>query len=124
MTKIDRKIVKYSVQKPEDKAAADKAAEARLAAAASEPEVVRDKNGHTAKVIRMHERLERPEVLIGSTYKIKTPISDHAMYVTINDIVLNEGTSTSSSARSRSSSTRRTSITSSGSWRSPASSPR
>src|SRR5438046_6756792 len=40
----------------------------------------------------MHERLERPEVLVGSTYKIKTPISDHAMYVTINDIVLNEGT--------------------------------
>jgi hypothetical protein len=31
-------------------------------------------------------------VLIGSTYKIKTPVSDHAMYVTINDIVLNEGT--------------------------------
>ena len=45
-----------------------------------------------AKVIRMHEELERPEVLIGSTYKIKTPVSDHAMYVTINDIVLNEGT--------------------------------
>jgi hypothetical protein len=30
-------------------------------------------------------------VLIGSTYKIKTPVSDHAMYVTINDIILNEG---------------------------------
>ena len=40
----------------------------------------------------MHEKLERPEVLIGSTYKVKTPVSDHAMYVTINDIVLNEGT--------------------------------
>jgi len=92
MTKIDRKIVKYSVQKPEEKAATDKAAEPRAALPASEPEVVRDKNGRTAKVIRMHERLERPEVLIGSTYKIKTPISDHAMYVTINDIVLNEGT--------------------------------
>jgi hypothetical protein len=92
MTKIDRKIVKYAVQKPEDKTSADKAAEAKLAAPASEPELVRDKNGRTAKVIRMHERLERPEVLVGSTYKIKTPISDHAMYVTINDIVLNEGT--------------------------------
>src|SRR5437762_14362804 len=43
-------------------------------------------------LFRSHERLERPEVLVGSTYKIKTPISDHAMYVTINDIVLNEGT--------------------------------
>ena len=40
----------------------------------------------------MHEKLERPEMLVGSTYKIKTPVSDHAMYVTINDIVLNEGT--------------------------------
>jgi hypothetical protein len=44
-------------------------------------------------VIRMHEKIERPNVLIGSTYKVKTPISEHAMYVTINDIVLNEGTS-------------------------------
>ncbi len=55
-------------------------------------ELVKDRTGHTAQIIRMHEKLERPEVLIGSTYKIKTPISDHAMYVTINDIVLNEGT--------------------------------
>jgi hypothetical protein len=39
----------------------------------------------------MSEALERPEMLVGSTYKIKTPVSDHAMYVTINDIVLNEG---------------------------------
>src|SRR5262249_49262717 len=92
MTKIDRKIVKYAVQKPEDKAAADKAAAAKAASAANEPELVRDKHGRTAKVIRMHEKLERPEMLVGSTYKIKTPISDHAMYVTINDIVLNEGT--------------------------------
>jgi hypothetical protein len=92
--KIDKKIVKYQVQKPEDKAAADKAAaaEPRAMAGAGDAELVRDKHGRTAKVIRMHERLERPEVLVGSTYKIKTPISDHAMYVTINDIVLNEGT--------------------------------
>ena len=92
MTKIDRKIVKYAVHKPEDKALGEKAAEPKQPAQAGEPELVRDKNGRAAKVIRMHERLERPEVLIGSTYKIKTPISDHAMYVTINDIVLNEGT--------------------------------
>ncbi len=44
------------------------------------------------KVVRMHEKLERPEMLLGSTYKVKTPISDHAMYVTINDIVLNPDT--------------------------------
>jgi hypothetical protein len=87
--KIDRKIVKYQVQKPEDKSAQKAAASA---AAPANEELVRDRNGHTAKVIRMHEKVERPEVLVGSTYKIKTPISDHAMYVTINDIVLNEGT--------------------------------
>ncbi|MGH8305383.1 MAG: hypothetical protein ACRETG_07195, partial [Steroidobacteraceae bacterium] len=97
--KIERKIVKYQVHKAEDKAAGQaadkatdkasekasaKAAEARLAPPPQpgEPELVRDKNGHTAKVIRMHEKLERPEMLIGQTYKIKTPISDHAMYVT------------------------------------------
>ena len=94
--KIDRKIVKYAVQKPEDKGAAKAAekdkTEMKLVPQAGEAETVRDKHGHTATVIRMHEKLERPEVLIGSTYKIKTPISDHAMYVTINDIVLNEGT--------------------------------
>jgi hypothetical protein len=31
-------------------------------------------------------------MLVGSTYKIKTPLSDHALYVTINDIILNSGT--------------------------------
>jgi len=76
--KIDKKIVGYSVVRPEDQKRAAKPGEGR---ADSE-----------AKVIRMHEKLERPEVLIGSTYKVKTPVSDHAMYVTINDIVLNEGT--------------------------------
>jgi len=79
--KFDKKIVKYRVQKPE----ADKAA----AAQAREGKARKDGGG---KVVWMHERLERPEVLIGSTYKIKTPISDHAMYLTINDIMLNEGT--------------------------------
>jgi hypothetical protein len=75
---MDGKIVKYMVavdtpQRPSSLAAVE--------VPADEP-----------KVIRMHEKLERPEMLIGSTYKVKTPVSDHAMYVTINDIVLNEGT--------------------------------
>lgn len=46
-------------------------------------------------IIRMTESVQRPEgfdSLEGSTYKIKTPMDDHAMYVTINDIVLNRGT--------------------------------
>ncbi|HEX7113918.1 MAG TPA: hypothetical protein VF193_02200, partial [Steroidobacter sp.] len=77
-TKIDKRIVKYRVEKPEDKAAEA----AKQAPAQAEPR----KEGN---VIWMNEKLERPEVLVGSTYKIKTPVSDHAMYVTINDIVLN-----------------------------------
>jgi len=81
--RIEKKIVKFEVQKPGEPAAAPAAAGA---------DSVKDKAGRSAKVIRMHEEIQRPEVLVGSTYKIKTPISDHAMYVTINDIVLNEGT--------------------------------
>ncbi len=46
----------------------------------------------TAEVVQMHEKLERPEVLMGSTYKVKTPLSEHAMYITVNDLVLNPGT--------------------------------
>ncbi len=45
-----------------------------------------------ANVVQMHEKVERPETLLGSTYKIKTPLSEHALYVTINDIVLNPET--------------------------------
>ena len=46
----------------------------------------------SAEVIQMHESLARPETLIGATYKIKSPLFEHALYVTINDIVLNAGT--------------------------------
>ena len=45
-----------------------------------------------SNVIRMHEKIVRPEMLTGSTYKIKTPLSEHALYVTINDMTLNAGT--------------------------------
>ena len=79
--KVETKIVDYAV--------APNTAEQSVG---EQPEVVEEPQLEAAKVIRMHEKLERPEVLIGSTYKVKTPVSDHAMYVTINDIVLNEGT--------------------------------
>ncbi|PCI73274.1 MAG: NrdJb [Gammaproteobacteria bacterium] len=46
----------------------------------------------TAEIIQMHESVQRPEMLLGSTYKIKTPLSEHALYMTINDIILNKGT--------------------------------
>jgi hypothetical protein len=81
MTTIEKKIVGYRVEGVDPKL----------------PEPKADKQGirevsADGKVVRMHEKLERPEMLEGSTYKVKTPVSDHAMYVTINDIVLNPGT--------------------------------
>jgi hypothetical protein len=36
--------------------------------------------------------VERPDTLVGSTFKVKSPLFEHALYVTINDIVLNAGT--------------------------------
>lgn len=45
-----------------------------------------------AAIEAMHENIARPETLAGSTYKIKTPLSDHALYITINDVILNSGT--------------------------------
>lgn len=40
----------------------------------------------------LHEKILRPEVLSGTTYKIKTPLSEHALYITINNIILNTNT--------------------------------
>jgi hypothetical protein len=60
-------------------------------------EVVRDAapapapTEQAAPLEQMHELLARPEQLHGTTYKVKTPLSEHALYVTINDIVLNAG---------------------------------
>ena len=39
-------------------------------------------------VVYMTKPLDRPEVLPGATYKVRWPESDHAMYITINDIVI------------------------------------
>jgi ribonucleoside-diphosphate reductase alpha chain len=38
-------------------------------------------------VVYMTQPLSRPEALPGQTYKIRWPDSDHAMYITLNDIV-------------------------------------
>lgn len=70
--KIGKKIVGYKVLTEENKAEA----------AVEEKELLES----------MHENVERPEVLLGSTYKIKTPQSEHALYITINDMILNAGT--------------------------------
>lgn len=81
--KITKNISGYEVVNLKEEQAAKKVAARELE--------VRSK----AKVIRMTEKVMRPEgmeALEGSTYKIKTPLDDHAMYVTINDIILNAGT--------------------------------
>jgi len=80
--KIDKKIVNYRVEGSEPK----------VSLPATEKVAPVIETSEDGKVVRMHEKLERPEMLLGSTYKVKTPISDHAMYVTINDIILNADT--------------------------------
>jgi len=78
--KIEKKIVGYQVDSKESR---------------KENEVQEASAPRKAEIIRMHEKLERPEgmeCLEGATYKIRTPLDDHALYVTINDIVLNPGT--------------------------------
>jgi len=85
--KISKKIKGYSVLAPEDKSKESAVPTAPVASPTAVVERV-----PTSNIIHMHEQIERPEVLIGSTYKIKSPLVEHAMYVTINDIVLNPGT--------------------------------
>ena len=48
-----------------------------------------DKSEEKVVVEMIHENFPRPPHLTGTTYKIKTPQSEHAMYITINDMVLN-----------------------------------
>lgn len=75
--KIDGKIVAFKVKSQEQ--------EVPQAAAPAQPAV---------EVEHMHEDMQRPEKLLGTTYKLKTPehISEHSLFITINDVVLNEGT--------------------------------
>jgi len=73
--KIDKKITGYTLVNEQDKL--DAAAKAL------------EKN---AKIVQIGEPLDRPEKIMGSTYKVKTPVTEHALYITINDVVMNEGT--------------------------------
>ena len=42
-----------------------------------------------ADVIYMADPLDRPQTLEGNTYKLKWPDSEHAIYVTVNDVIIN-----------------------------------
>jgi ribonucleoside-diphosphate reductase alpha chain len=48
---------------------------------------VRARPVSTGDVVYMTQPLDRPEALPGNTYKVRWPDSDHAMYITINDVV-------------------------------------
>jgi hypothetical protein len=87
--KIEKKIVAYNVKSEKDDAPA--AQTEQTEGEQLQLDGTPDKH-QGATIVRMHEKVERPEMLIGSTYKIKTPVSEHAFYITINDIVLNPGT--------------------------------
>jgi len=69
--KIDKKIVGYSVLDTEKE---------------------KEKETQPAEIFRLGDPLNRPDQITGSTYKVKTPVTEHALYITINDVLMNEGT--------------------------------
>jgi len=75
---IEKKIVGFSVVKDDE-------------TPDNQVEAVTDKK-LTPEVEQMNEKVARPDMLLGSTYKLKTPLSEHSLYVTINDMVLNQDT--------------------------------
>lgn len=77
---IKHKIVGYQVLSQESIEASKAQAQAATDQAAADA------------VDHMGEHIGRPEILFGSTYKIKPPDVGSAMYITINDVVLNAGT--------------------------------
>jgi hypothetical protein len=79
--KIEKKIVGYALVNEQDKKDAETKA-AELAAQKVEAN----------KVVQLGEPMSRPDKLVGNTYKIKTPVTEHALYITINDVIMNEGT--------------------------------
>ncbi len=78
--KIEKKIVSYALVNEQDK----KDAEAKVAELAAQKEAA-------DKVVQIGQPLSRPDKLVGNTYKIKTPVTEHALYITINDVIMNEG---------------------------------
>ncbi|ABD53868.1 adenosylcobalamin-dependent ribonucleoside-diphosphate reductase [Jannaschia sp. CCS1] len=53
------------------------------------PQAIEAIEAASGEVVYMSEPLHRPNELEGNTYKVKWPDSEHALYITINDIVLN-----------------------------------
>ncbi|MBF9043306.1 adenosylcobalamin-dependent ribonucleoside-diphosphate reductase [Rhodobacterales bacterium HKCCE4037] len=57
--------------------------------AEQKPQAIEAAEAATGEVVFLSEPLDRPSELEGNTYKVKWPDSEHALYITINDIVLN-----------------------------------
>ncbi|MBS4044720.1 MAG: adenosylcobalamin-dependent ribonucleoside-diphosphate reductase [Alphaproteobacteria bacterium] len=79
-----------TIKKDEKKAepAAQQQAELPLQPVAKPVQVMKPRDPLAAGgVIYMTKPLDRPEALPGSTYKITWPDSEHAMYITLNDIL-------------------------------------
>ena len=95
--KIDRNIVDYEVVRDSDTGsseAQDGASQQEAGGGAGTADGPGGTGGRPepSEIQHMHEHIERPDALHGTTYKIKTPLSEHALYLTINDVVLNPGT--------------------------------
>ena len=71
--KIEKKIVSYSVVDQTDNQ-------------------TDEKMETPAEVVQIGEPLARPDKITGSTYKVKTPVTEHALYITINDVIMNKST--------------------------------
>lgn len=88
MTKIEKKIVGFSVTSQDKNEPEQQAIKPSESSTQSSKQAIASEQA----IEHMHENVGRPEMLVGATYKIKTPLSDHALYITINDIVLNPDT--------------------------------
>ncbi|XYP32439.1 adenosylcobalamin-dependent ribonucleoside-diphosphate reductase [Zavarzinia sp. CC-PAN008] len=73
---------------PAEKPAAEATAQTQLPLERTELANARARDPFEAGgVVWMTQPLDRPEVLPGQTYKVRWPESDHAIYITINDVI-------------------------------------
>ncbi len=89
--KIEKQIVDYQVVNPTS-ADKPKRRDSVESGQTASLDLGQEPGQGQAQIVQMHEKVMRPDRLIGNTYKIKTPVSEHAFYITINDILLNPGT--------------------------------
>lgn len=100
MKSIDQKIVSISVAQTETTSVASGVIEKRSKNRGKEYPILTDSERHDMslskkaypRAIQMHEGYKRPEVLNAKVYKLKTPLSERALFITISDCVLNKGT--------------------------------